>query len=57
MRAETLGLPTNHDNKRQQPFEHKLDIKECTQPHNHYTLFILFFLLHIICICRLSFSI
>ncbi len=32
MTTETMGLPTNHDNHRQQPFEHKLDIKERTQP-------------------------
>lgn len=45
MTTETMGLPTNHDYHRQQPFEHKLDIKECTQP-SHTTLFILCCLLH-----------
>lgn len=31
MTSETMGLQTNHDNQRQKPFEHKLDIKERTQ--------------------------
>lgn len=38
MTTETMGLPTNHDNQRHQPFERKLDIKECSQTLTHHII-------------------